>query len=289
MSDEKAPIDPPPYTDNPIPISEKANGPPGQPRGPRPPFPLDLPALNMIRGKRVILASASPRRRQLLAQVRRIAAKRTASREDLKTNTCIQIGLTDLEIIPSTVPEDQSHSLPPFEYVLATATTKAQNVYAATIDTPNNEPALVLAADTVVSTHLGQILEKPRSEREHIATLKMLRDGNNGWHKVYTAVVAMAPLDTAVAPGYAMEHHVEETAVKFDQSVTDELIVSYVKTREGADKAGGYGIQGMGSILVEKIDGTFDNVVGLPLRATLQLIETVIVEPGQSEEVTDVL
>ncbi|KAM0706769.1 hypothetical protein Q7P35_006099 [Cladosporium inversicolor] len=291
MSDEKAPIDPPPYTDNPVPISEKPNGAGGPPRGPRPPFLLDLPALNMIRGKRVILASASPRRRQLLAQVRRMAvSNKTYSKNDPKlTSSLLQIGLTDLEIIPSTVPEDQSHSLPPFEYVLATATTKAQNVYAATIDTPNNEPALVLAADTVVSTHLGQILEKPRSEREHIATLKMLRDGNNGWHKVYTAVVAMAPLDSAVAPGYAMEHHVEETAVKFDQSVTDELITSYVKTREGADKAGGYGIQGMGSILVEKIDGTFDNVVGLPLRATLQLIETVIVEPGQSEEVLDVL
>jgi septum formation protein len=62
-----------------------------------------------------------------------------------------------------------------------------------------------------------------------------------------------------------------------------------VRTREGADKAGGYGIQGMGSILVEKIDGTFDNVVGLPLRATLQVIESVIVEPGQVEEVVDVL
>lgn len=73
MSDEKAPLDPPPYTDNPIPIPEKSNGAGGQPRGPRPPFPLDLPALNMIRGKRVILASASPRRRQLLAQVRRFA------------------------------------------------------------------------------------------------------------------------------------------------------------------------------------------------------------------------
>lgn len=147
----------------------------------------------------------------------------------------------------------------------------------------------MLAADTVISTHLGQILEKPRNEREHIETLKMLRDGNNGWHKVYTAVVAMAPLETAVDPGYAMEHHVEETAVKFDQSVTDELIMSYVRTREGADKAGGYGIQGVGSILVEKINGTFDNVVGLPLRATLQLIEAVIVEPGVTEEVTDVL
>lgn len=70
MSDEKAPLNPPPYTDNPDPITEKPNGANGAaPRGPRPPFPLDLPALNMIRGKRVILASASPRRRQLLAQV----------------------------------------------------------------------------------------------------------------------------------------------------------------------------------------------------------------------------
>ncbi|KAM0719798.1 hypothetical protein Q7P37_003932 [Cladosporium fusiforme] len=238
MADEKAPLNPPPYTDEPQPAPTTTTTKPG----PRPPFPLDLPALNLIRGKRIILASTSPRRRQLLAQ----------------------IGLTDLEIIPSTAPENQSHALP--------------------LRIPG-EPALVLAADTVVCTHLGQILEKPRNEREHVATLKMLRDGNNGWHKVYTAVVAMAPLESAADPGYAMEHHVEETAVKFDQSVTDELIVSYVRTREGADKAGGYGIQGVGSILVEKIDGTFDNVVGLPLRATLQVIESVVVEPEVAEDV----
>ena len=114
--------------------------------------------------------------------------------------------------------------------------------------------------------------------------LRMLRDGNAGWHKVYTAVVCVAPLETPVDPGYAIETHVEETAVKFDDSVTDELIASYVRTREGVDKAGGYGIQGIGSILVEKIDGTFDNVVGLPLRATLQLIEKVIVDPDIPEE-----
>ena len=66
---------------------------------------------------------------------------------------------------------------------------------------------------------------------------------------------------------------------KFDQDITDELILSYVRTREGVDKAGGYGIQGVGSILVEKIEGTFDNIVGLPLRATLRLIEKVVVEP----------
>ena len=147
----------------------------------------------------------------------------------------------------------------------------------------------MLAADTVVSTHLGQILEKPRNERDHMTMLKTLRDLNNGWHKVFTAVVAMAPLESAVDPGYAMETHVEETAVKFDGSVTDELLLSYVKTREGADKAGGYGIQGLGSILVEKIDGTFDNVVGLPLRATLQLIEKVMVDPDVPAEVDSVL
>ncbi len=59
-------------------------------------------------------------------------------------------------------------------------------------------------------------------------------------------------------------------------TVTDDLIHAYVRTREGVDKAGGYGIQGIGSILVERIEGTFDNVVGLPLRATLQLIEKVM-------------
>jgi septum formation protein len=67
--------------------------------------------------------------------------------------------------------------------------------------------------------------------------------------------------------------------------VTDDLIVSYVRTREGADKAGGYAIQGVGSILIERIEGSFDNVVGLPLRATLQLIEAVMM--AEEEEVDD--
>lgn len=66
--------------------------------------------------------------------------------------------------------------------------------------------------------------------------------------------------------------------------VSDELILAYVRTREGADKAGGYGIQGVGSILVEKIDGTYDNVVGLPLRPTLQLIEKVLNPEGEPDD-----
>jgi len=114
--------------------------------------------------------------------------------------------------------------------------------------------------------------------------LKMLR--NSHFHKVYTGVVAMAPLVSARDPGYALESTVEETTVSFGRDVSDEMLVAYVRTREGADKAGGYGIQGVGAILVERIEGSWDNVVGLPLRATLALIEKVL-NQAEEEEVAD--
>jgi len=195
----------------------------------------------------------------------------------------VQIGLSGLEIIPSPVPENLPKSLSPFEYVLQTATQKALSVYTAEINnTQLGEPALIIAADTVVVSSMGEILEKPRSEKEHIAMLKNLRD--SGDHGVFTAVTAMAPLESARDPGYALETAVEETSVKFDSSITDDLLLAYVRTREGADKAGGYGIQGIGAILVERIEGSFDNVVGLPLRATLGLIEKVLNHGDELED-----
>lgn len=150
-------------------------------------------------------------------------------------------------------------------------------------DTELGEPAVVLAADTIVVSLSGQVLEKPRSEADHIAMLKMLR--NSGYHRVYTAVVAMAPLASARHPGYATESTVEETTVRFGRDISDEMLLAYVRTREGADKAGGYAIQGVGAILVERIEGSWDNVVGLPLRATLGLIEKVLVQ--SKEELDD--
>ncbi|KAJ5091253.1 dTTP/UTP pyrophosphatase [Penicillium alfredii] len=223
-----------------------------KPALPRPP-PLSLAVLNDLRTKRVILASSSPRRRQIIAH----------------------LGLP-IEVIPSNAEEDLPKTLAPFEYVLGTATKKAEAVYEQEINNEaHGEPALILAADTVVvDTASGSILEKPRSEAHHVAMLRSLRDARD--HKVFTALVAMAPLASARQPGYAMESTVEETAVRFDGEVTDDLILAYVRTREGADKAGGYGLQGLGSILVEKIDGSYDNVVGLPLKATLKLIEDVM-------------
>ncbi len=89
------------------------------------------------------------------------------------------------------------------------------NVYKSEINnTSSGEPALVLAADTIVVSHSGDILEKPRSEKEHLAMLKALRD--EGDHRVFTAVAVMAPLESARDPGYALETVVEETVVKFD-------------------------------------------------------------------------
>ena len=222
--------------------------------------PLELPALSLVRNKRVILASASPRRKQLLAS----------------------IGLINLEIIPSSFAEDLAKTASPFEYVLATATQKALAVYKLELNNQERgEPGLIIAADTIVVSSAGEILEKPRNEAQHVRMLRSLRD--TGTHKVYTAVACVVPLESARDPGYAMESAVEETDVKFDPTITDDLLLAYIRTREGADKAGGYGIQGTGAILVEKIDGSFDNVVGLPLRVTLRLIEKVVAK-SQDED-----
>ena len=173
-----------------------------RPRPPplRTPLPFHTPLLDHLRSKRTILASASPRRKQLLGQ----------------------IGLTNLEISPSPLPENLPKSLSPFEYVLQTATQKAIYVYTASLDHATlPDPAVVIAADTVVVSHAGQVLEKPRSEAEHIGMLKKLRNAPS-YHKVYTGVVAMAPLASARDPGYALESTVEETTVRFARDTSDE-------------------------------------------------------------------
>lgn len=208
--DSSTPADPPPSYESTSQPSPVASG--GPAPSPRPilraPLPLDLPVLNALRGKKIILASASPRRKQLLAQV---GSRFPATEITLTSNS--QIGLTNLTIIPSTFAEDLSKSLTPFEYVLQTATQKCIAVYQKECD---NDPALIIAADTVVVGLNGEILEKPRNEKEHIAMLRGLRTAVE--HKVVTGIACIAPLEEALDPGYALETHVEETTVKFDSS-----------------------------------------------------------------------
>lgn len=235
------------------------------------PYPLDLPILSYLKTHRVILASASPRRAALLAQ----------------------LGLTDLEIFPSTKPEDISKTTHgPEEYVAATARQKCLHVYEAALARQHEsgeedleDPALVIAADTVVVTRAGGILEKPRSGEDHGRMLRHLRDTRV--HRVLTSVCALAPKLDAAHPGYEMASHTEETKVYFAQEadgLADEVIDAYVATREGSDKAGGYAVQGVGGMmLVERVEGGVDNVVGLPVRKCLQLCEKVIFKQGVDE------
>lgn len=266
-----------------------------QPRRPPPGSLLDLPILKYMRTHRVILASASPRRRTLLSQ----------------------LGLPNLEIRASTKPEDLSKSeLGAYAYVSATAQQKALDVYAALIDEAaekqaeplppapkstssdpradvdldaqraRKDPDLVIAADTVIVTRDGNILEKPSSEAAHIRMLRHLRDTRT--HRVLTAVCCVAPRSDAQFPGYAVASHVEETKVFFGREhdgLPDDVIEAYVRTREGADKAGGYAVQGLaGALLIEKVDGSVDNVIGLPVRKTLQLCEKVVFRQNEESD-----
>jgi hypothetical protein len=100
-------------------------------------------------------------------------------------------------------------------------------------------------------------------------------------------VTVIAPREDARHPGYEIRSHTEETKVYFwseSNGLPDDVIEAYVKTREGVDKAGGYAIQGMGGmVLVERIDGSVDNVVGLPVRRTLSLAEKVLFKMWTSQ------
>ncbi|KAI1363861.1 inosine triphosphate pyrophosphatase-like protein [Xylaria arbuscula] len=265
---------------------------PFQPAGRRPPplAPLDLPILKYMQTHRVILASASPRRRALLGQ----------------------LGLPNIEVMASTKPENlPKDQMGAFEYVSSTAQQKALDVYNAAIKqateaneaaekakennggggagetTPHvRDPDLVIAADTVIVTREGAVLEKPSSEQAHKRMLRHLRDTRV--HRVLTAVTCVAPKADASFPGYAISTHIEETKVTFakaSEGLPDDVIDAYVRTREGVDKAGGYAVQGIGGMmLVEKVDGSVDNVVGLPVRQCLQLCEKVVFKQDEVSE-----
>ncbi|KAI0023805.1 threonyl-tRNA synthetase-like protein [Xylariomycetidae sp. FL0641] len=286
------PSDPPPdyesststTTTTTITTPSTAAQPPAQrkPPMPPPPAPLDLPILQYMRTHRTILASASPRRRQMLAQ----------------------LGVAQPEVRPSRVPEDLAKTgLSADEYVAATAQRKALDAYAACIedadaDAPpdgsssrqkqqkKGDPDLVIAADTVIATRDGLVLEKPASEAAHRQMLRHLRDTRS--HRVLTAVCCVAPRADARHPGYSLASATEESRVVFagaDAGLGDDVLDAYVRTREGADKAGGYAVQGVGGmLLVERVEGAVDNVVGLPVRRLLQLCEKVVFKQADDEE-----
>jgi len=173
----------------------------------------------------LILASQSPRRRELLGQM----------------------GLTDFIIRPAVGEEKADLSLPPDRLVEALSAQKGLEVAAAAA--PGD---LVIAADTVVAVD-GQVLGKPRDRAD---ALRMLAALSGRAHTVYTGV-------TLCRDGAVLTQH-EATQVRF-RPLSPAEMEAYVDTGEPMDKAGAYGIQGYGALLVEGIEGDYSNVVGLPV------------------------
>jgi len=163
-----------------------------------------------------------------------------------------QIGIS-AEVCPADFDEVSGAAVQAEDVVLANAVGKCKAVVKI-----KGDELPVIAADTVVVAE-GVILGKPQDAEDAV---KMLRQLSGKTHKVMTGI----------AVSYAGELLAEvcETKVVF-RELSDEEILQYVATGEPLDKAGAYGIQGKGAILVEKIDGCYNNVVGLPLTRT-QLI-----------------
>ncbi len=172
----------------------------------------------------LILASQSPRRRELLGQM----------------------GLTDFQIIPAQGDEFIPEHATPAQAVESLSRQKAEEI---AVQFPE---AIVIGADTVVALE-NRILGKPQDEKDAIQMLTAL-SGNS--HTVYTGVT--------VCHGEKILTAHEATVVHF-RPLTSAEIAAYVATGEPMDKAGSYGIQGRGGLLVDSIQGDYPNVVGLPI------------------------
>jgi septum formation protein len=175
----------------------------------------------------LILASSSPRRRQLLEM----------------------LGIP-IRVVSPNIPEVRRPVETPIDYVERLAREKARSV----------PGPLVLGADTTVIVR-DEVLEKPVSEGD---ALRMLRKLQGRTHQVVTSVALVAD--------ETLHQATDITNVTF-RRVDDALLEGYVATGEPMDKAGAYGIQGYGAALVERIDGDFFSVMGLPIRIVIDLLE----------------
>jgi septum formation protein len=195
-----------------------------------------------IQQGRLILASKSPRRRYLLSQA----------------------GL-QFEVIPGSVDENAAAGGPPGEYVRALSRAKAGQVAAM------HPESWVIGADTIVVID-GTVLGKPRGQDAARAMLERL---SGQTHQVYTGYTICCRL-----PGKRFTDAVC-TDVTF-KSLSEEEIQWYIHTGEPFDKAGAYAIQGLGTFLVKRINGSYTNVVGLPVCEVIEyLIREGVVRIGE--------
>ena len=187
---------------------------------------------------KLILASGSPRRRELMEM----------------------LGAPGLVIRPAQGEEILPVTEVPEEIVMELARQKAHEVQ----QTAQRED-LVLAADTIVWLD-GQVLGKPRSEAQ---AREMLQSLSGRAHHVYTGVCVLAQGRQLLEA---------ECTQVFFRTLDEEEIAAYVRTGEPMDKAGAYGAQGIGSLFVQRIEGDFFNVMGLPVCRVGRMLREVGVE-----------
>jgi septum formation protein len=173
----------------------------------------------------VILASGSPRRKELLEM----------------------LGVKNLRVIPAQVNEDALRGLSASELVKELSLKKCSEIANKSVG-----DCVIIGADTVVELD-GEILGKPKSEAD---AADMLRKLSNRRHTVHTGVTVIRG-DTRVSEA-------ERTAVEF-RAVSETEIAAYIKTGEPMDKSGSYGAQGIGALFITGIEGDFFNVMGLPV------------------------
>jgi septum formation protein len=197
----------------------------------------------------LVLASASPRRRELLTQA----------------------GFS-FQVKPAHIPEDPRDGEDPIAYVTRLAREKAEVVFRELRDNGNEDEALViLGADTTVTLD-NHILGKPEDAADAARMLRMLSGRS---HHVITGV--------AVVMANRAEVAAEVTAVRF-LTMSDEEIARYVASGEPMDKAGAYGIQGLAARWIPRVEGCYFNVVGLPIALVSSLLEGLETESNQKRK-----
>ncbi len=190
--------------------------------------------MEKLSNKKLILASSSPRRKELF-----------------------QVLGVKFKIVPSQIKKEEiNRDLSPKDYVRKLSYLKALDVASRTLN------AIVVGADTIV-VFKNKILGKPQTKKKAIEMLKKLSG------KIHLVITGITVIDTATKQ---TAQDTVTTKVKFGK-LDKNLITKYVLTGEPLDKAGAYGIQGKGFLLVESIDGDYFNVVGLPLYKLNRLLK----------------
>ncbi|XP_043987991.1 probable bifunctional dTTP/UTP pyrophosphatase/methyltransferase protein isoform X2 [Gambusia affinis] len=225
------------------------------------------PVISKLSGKLVVLASSSPRRLEILRNA----------------------GLR-FEVVPSWFKETLNKQLfkAPHEYAVETAKQKALEVARRMPIKHLKTPDMVIGADTIVAVD-GMILEKPVDKQD---AYRMLSSLSGKEHSVFTGVaIVLCHEKDDDEVDYQMIDFYEETKVKF-ADLSQDMLWEYINSGEPMDKAGGYGIQALGGMLVEYVHGDFLNVVGFPLNHFCKQLDIVynhcsFVNPETTESVYD--